>query len=430
MASSFNLEKLFISKIIETQEMTKEVAATPPWFLDDRDYREAFEYILRYYSEVGVVPTLRVFKSDCPTIALVTAPESWDDLLPRLRKQYISGIMTESLSNDVADALSSGDVETAVNLVGALLSKVHTAVPSTMDVDVTLNGEERLQRYQDRRDNPGMMVGIPTGYPTIDRATQGLQQGQLVTLTGLPKASKSTLAMRIAMTIQEYGKKVLYLTFEQTVAEQERRLDAYRAGFNDNLLNSGEVTEDQWKSLQRGVHETSGYSTMVISQDCMTVSAIAARIDLIQPDVVIVDGVYMMDDEQGEARESAQALTHIVSGLKKLAMRKMVCIVAVTQSTPARTKGDVLNGDSMKGSRAFAEWSNTVIGIERTDDANYRKMRILLSRSCPLIDIMLQFDYDTARFAEDDEFDMDDGDEELTDAARYETSYERVGYSP
>jgi replicative DNA helicase len=429
LASSFNLEKLFVSKIIESQEMTKEVAATPPWFLSDNTYKEAFEYILNYYSEVGTVPTLRVFKSDCPQVALVAVPESWDDLLPRLRKQYIAGIMTEELSNDIADALDSGDVETAVNRMGALLSKVHTSIPSTLDVDVTQNGEERLERYQERRDNPGSMVGIPTGYPTIDRATQGLQQGQLVTITGLPKASKSTLAMRIAMTVQEYGKKVLYLTFEQTVAEQERRLDAYRAGFNDNLLNSGEINEEQWRALQRGVHETSGYSTMVISQDCMTVSAIAARIDLIEPDVVIVDGVYMMDDEQGEARESAAALTHIVSGLKKLAMRKMVCIVAVTQSTPSRTKGEVLNGDSMKGSRAFAEWSNTVIGIERTDDANYRRMRILLSRSCPLVDIMLQFDYDTARFVEDDEFDMDD-DEELTDAEQYQTSYERVGYNP
>jgi hypothetical protein len=97
-----------------------------------------------------------------------------------------------------------------------------------------------------------------------------------------------------------------------------------------------------------------------------------------------------------------------------MAMRRSICIVAVTQSTPARTKGETLNNDSIMGSRAFIQYSNTVIGIERTEDPKMRKMKILLSRSCAPCEIVLMFDYDTGQFVELEGFDLDDDiDQEL-----------------
>jgi len=417
--ATFNVEKLFVSKIIQDQSIT-EVADVPPYFLGDPTYRKAFEYIRNYTLDVGSVPTLRVFNADClddkgRPISLVSVSEPWEDLIKRVEKQYIAGVLSEKMA-EFADAFDNGDVDEAINVLGVTVSKVHTAMPSSRDVDVTKNGAERLERYRERRDNPGTMVGIPTGFPTIDRATQGLQGGQLITITGLAKASKSTLAMRIAMSIQEAGYRVLYLTYEQTVEEQERRLDAYRAGFNDNLLNSGHVDGDQWQALQDGIQKTEEMVPMTISEDCMTVTSIGAKIDVLDPDVVIIDGAYMMDDEHGETKGSPQALTNIVSGLKFMAMRRNKCIVAVTQSTPARTKGETLNNDSIMGSRSFIQYSNTVIGIERTEDVNMRKMKILMSRSCAPCEIVLMFDYDTAQFIELEGFDLDDDiDRELAD---------------
>lgn len=409
--ATFNVEKLFVSKIIQDGSLT-EVADIPPYFLDDPTYRKAYEYIRNYYAEIGSVPTIRVFNADCVDdkhrpISLVQVNEPWEDIIKRVERQYISGVLSENLDK-FNDAYESGDIDAAINFLGITVSKVHTAVPNSRDVDVTQNGAERLERYLERRNNPGTLVGVPTGFPTIDRATQGLQKGQLVTITGLAKASKSTLAMRIAMSIQEAGYRVLYLTYEQTVEEQERRLDSYRAGFNDNLLNNGLIDQENWTKLQESIQLTANLPTMTISEDCMTVTAIGAKIDVIKPDVVIVDGAYMMDDENGESKGSPQALANIVAGLKFLAMRRSICVVAVTQSTPARTKGETLNNDSIMGSRAFVQYSNTVIGIERSDDNKMRRLKVLLSRSCAPCEIALLFDYDTGQFLELEGFDLDD----------------------
>lgn len=412
---SFNVDKTFISKIVNEGNFL-EVAGIPSYMILDPLYRDAFEYITQYYGDHGQCPTLRVFQADQPKVQVIPTPEPWSDIKERLVTNFKRDKLLEA--SDISQKFyNSGDVDGAIRVMSSALADIYTYAPSSRDVDITVNGDERMRRYEDRRNNPGFMVGIPTGFPTIDKATQGLQRGQLVTLTGLPKASKSTLALRIGMTVQESGCRVLYLTYEQTVEEQENRIDAYRAGFNDNLLNSGRYSLEQEAALKKGMEKTRSLPQFLISQDCRTVGEIAAKIDVCHPDVVIVDGVYMMDDEKGEKTGSPAALTNIVSSLKNLAMMRMICIVAVTQSTPARTKGEELNGDSIMGSRSFTQYSNVVLGVERTGDKDVRKMRVLLSRSCSPCEIMLVFDYDSGMFMEWENYDMDD-------AAEYEDEFD------
>lgn len=415
--ATLNVDKLFVSKLIQDGDSTP-IKDVQTYYLFDEKYRSAYEYICKYFAEHGSLPTARIMAADQPAAPLIRVDEPWEDLVKRIHEKYVNGLMNEHL--DVINALKdAGETKDAINLLGVLVSNIHTAIPNKRDVDVTQTGAERLARYQERRDNPGTLVGIPTGFPTIDRATQGLQPGQLITITGLPKSSKSVIALRVAMAAQMAGKRVLYLTYEMTCDEQTTRLDAYRAGFNDNKLNSGDLTNEDWKALEAGVEETSKMEPIIIAEDVMTISAIGAQCDIHDPDIVIIDGTYMMEDEQGEAMGSPMALAHIVAGAKFLAMRRKLCIVAVTQSTPARTKGEKLNNDSIMGSRAFIQYSNVVIGIERVpDEKTKRILKIIMSRSCSPCEVLLDFDFDTARFVEDYDSNYEPEDEDLIDMFR------------
>lgn len=422
--ATLNVDKLFVSKLILDGDSTP-IKEVEPYFLFDPEYRKAYEYIRSYFAEHGSIPTLRIMQSDVPNAPIIKVEEPWEDIVKRVQENYVRGIMTENL--DLIEAYkAAGDTKGAINLLGVLASKVHTAIPNKRDVDVTQTGDERLAWYLDRMNNPGTLVGIPTGFPTIDRATQGLQNGQLITVTGLPKASKSVIAMLFAMAAQEAGMRVLYLTYEMTCDEQTRRLDAYRAGFNDNKLNSGDLSHENLKALKEGLAYTASLEPIIIAEDVMTISAVGAMCDIHKPDIVIIDGIYMMEDEQGESMGSPMALTHIVSGAKFLAMRRKMCIVAITQSTPARTKGETLNNDSIMGSRAFIQYSNVVIGIERVpDEKTMRKLRIIMSRSGAPCDAMLEFDFDTATFREDPDYHNESGDEEVENMFRSENGEEQ-----
>jgi hypothetical protein len=409
---SLDVEKLLVSKILIERSLS-EVAEIQDFYFHNEKAREGFKAIRAHYSEFGEVPTAREFKLDNPECTILAqVDESFGSLTKRLQSQYILGVLNENIDK-VSNAVADGKVEDAVSFLGMTLTKVHTTVVTSKDVDVTENGHERLERYIERRNNPGTMLGIPSGFPTLDKATLGFQGGQLVTLTGLAKASKSTVAMLMAMAAQEAGKKVLYCTYEMSVEEQERRLDAYRAGFNDNKLNSGHISDEELKMLKRGIEKTAALPKMIISQDCMTISALNAKIDTEEPDYIVIDGAYLMDDEYGEAPQSPQALTHIVKGLHNICMRKNKVVLAVTQSTPARTKGEVLNTDSIMGSRAFVQYSYCVIGIERTDDVGVRHLKIIMGRSYAPCDVMIKFDYDTADFSEMKEYDPSESQDEM-----------------
>lgn len=428
MAGVLDPEKLLVSKIIQDGSLV-EAGDIQPKFFTNSAWRDAFVYITEYYRDHGEVPSLRVMVNDCPKVKLVEVEEPWADIIHRMQKQHVRSIIDTYLSDVVADMDEVDlngepkipDIDMAVNRLGALVGKIHNDVPKSRDVDITKNGQERLDRYRERKNNPGMMVGIPSGFDTIDKATQGFQPGQLITLTGLPKASKSVFALLMAKHAQEYGKRVLYITFEMTCEEQEQRLDAYRAGINDMKLLSGNISDDEWEKLEKSVHVTENLPPLVFSEDCMTVTAVGAKIDLLKPDIVVVDGVYMMEDEEGFDKGSPQALSNIVSSLKFMAMNREICIIDVTQSTPARTKGETLNNDSMMGSRAFAQYSNVVIGVERTEDVNVRKLKIIMTRRGTPTECLVMMDFNSGTFQElegmDDDLDReldDDDDEEYT----------------
>lgn len=415
--TTLNVDKLFVSKLI-LDGNTAPIKEVEPHFLFDPEYRKAYSYIRDYFAEHSVLPTVRIMQADVPEAPIIRVDEPWDYITKAVQENYVAGLISEKM--DLITALNiAGDINEAKNLLGVLASQIHTAIPNKRDVDVTKTGAERLAWYLERRDNPGTLVGIPSGFATIDKATQGFQKGQLITVTGLPKASKSVIAMLFAMAAQEAGMKVLYLTYEMTCDEQTRRLDAYRAGFNDNKLNSGDLSNEDVKALKKGLEYTASLEPIIIAEDVMTISAIGAQCDIHKPDIVIIDGAYMMEDEHGEPMGSPMALTHIVQGAKFMAMRRELCIVAVTQSTPARTKGEVLNNDSIMGSRAFIQYSNVVIGIERVpDDKLVRKLKIIMSRSCGPMETMLQFDFDTATFIEDPDYYAESGDEEVEDMFR------------
>lgn len=406
-------DKLFVSKIIQDKSIA-EVMDVPAKFIQHEEYRKAYKYIQDYFRDHGEIPTVRVMQADCPKAVLMAVDEPWTVIISRVRAQYKNQVINEGMAR-VVEYQEANDPDGAATAMAALVGRLHNDLPTSRDVDVTANGDERLARYLHRKNNPGEMVGIPSGFPTIDKATQGFQPGQLITLTGLPKASKSAIALLMAKYAQEYGKRVLYITFEMTCEEQEERLDAYRAGINDMKLLSGNLTEDEFRKVTLAVHETENLPPLVFSEDCMTVTAIGAKIDLMKPDIVIVDGVYMMEDEEGFDKGSPQALANIVSNLKFMAMNREICIIDVTQSTPARTKGETLNNDSMMGSRSFAQYSNVVIGVERTDDVQIRILKVIMTRRGVPCSVKVFMDFNTGTFEEMPEDSLDSDDRELED---------------
>jgi hypothetical protein len=117
--------------------------------------------------------------------------------------------------------------------------------------------------------------------------------------------------------------------------------------------------------------------------------------------VVYVDGVYMLEDENGEPKGSPQALTNISRGFKKMAQNLQIPFAISTQVLlwkMDRKKG-VTTG-SIGYSSSFGQDADVLVAVEPTEDDNINKIKIIDGRNVKRMEIYVEWDWDEGTFME------------------------------
>lgn len=228
-----DIEHHLLSCVLREGEMTPVLDAkvNAEWFQGD-EHREVFELLMEHWTEHGKVPSVRTLHHDYPTYTLADTDEPMGFYIDRMRKQRKSSLLLKAIMESVALAdpdEGDPDLDAAEGALVAGLSQMNLETSKLQDVDVTVNYEDRIARYREWENDQGLLRGIPIGIPSIDQTLSGVQPGQLITFTGLPKSTKSFITLNAAVEAQKYGKSVLYIGFEMTNQEQEARYDAIRA---------------------------------------------------------------------------------------------------------------------------------------------------------------------------------------------------------
>ena len=401
-----DIERYVISKAMESRDFKPllDHKITTDFF-DDDEHRLVFKWCIEYWREYSEVPTPKALKANFPGYTLYKTDEPYQYYIDQLRERRKYGLLHETVT-DVADALEEKDTGEAVNRLARGLTKVNTEVTTVRDVNVVTTWKDRLARYDEYASNPGLR-GIPTGFHTVDIATGGLQPEQLVGIVGLPKGGKSTLAMVVAKAVQDYGKRAMFISFEMSNEEQESRYDALCAGIPHKALISGKLTTTQREKLETSMKLRQNMPDFIISGDitgATTVSGIASKIEQNAPAALFIDGVYLMDDEEGQDKGSPQALTNLTRGLKRVAQKARIPIVYSTQVLPSKMRRrDGITPDSIGYSSSFIQDSDVIFGMEDVKGQHdVKKLRVVLSRNCPPMDTLVLWDWDSMRFEEQD----------------------------
>lgn len=379
---------------------------TPDFFVDEQ-YSEVWQWISEYWSEYGEVPTHRVVRRHHPSFEPAKGVhEPYQYYVDQLRERREYGILVEALA-DAGEFLKDGrDNKAALARLVSGITQVGTEVTVSRDTDLTKTWEERIGVYESLKGLKGGLRGIPTGFSSLDRATSGLQPEQLVTFIGEPKAGKSTMMMKAAIVAHEYGKTPLLITYEMSNREQEARHDAMVAGIDHLKLTQGRLSKSEEVKLFEALKARQSMHPFLLSSDitgATTVPALESKVEQYAPDILFVDGVYLMDDVHGQDKGSPQALTNITRDLKRMAQKRRIPVIISTQVLTwkmSRKKG--LTGDSIGYSSSFAQDSDVIIGVENTDDEDIKKVRVVMSRSGPLAWTEVNWDWGTSSFEEMD----------------------------
>jgi replicative DNA helicase len=235
--------------------------------------------------------------------------------------------LTAQAFSDAASAASSGDGAVAWDIIEDIRDRL-----GATDEDATFDAAALMGKTLDVADafaaGSRAVLGVPTGWPSIDRIIGGLIPGNLVIVAARPGKGKSALAANLLVNVARQGERAVLVSLEMTAAEIGMRLICREASLNWESLRDGKVMEAGTKMVD-AAERLGGLPMTVIDQPRVTVGYLRSVVQSVRPGVLIVDYLQLMAGPSRQSRE--QEVAAISRGLKLLAKEHQVCVVALAQ---------------------------------------------------------------------------------------------------
>ncbi|HEU5375294.1 MAG TPA: replicative DNA helicase [Ktedonobacteraceae bacterium] len=254
------------------------------------------------------------------------------------------------------------------------------------------------------------LLGVPTGYHTLDAALGGgLQRSDLVILAARPGNGKTSLALNIAAhAALKAGKRAAFFSLEMGAKQLGLRLIATQANHNQRRLRLGLI--DDWDQVVKAadalaegaiwIDETAGISHTELRSKVRRLHS-AHGIDL-----VIVDYLQLMHASQSDGKRFSvreQEIAEISRSLKAVAKELNVPVLALAQLSRAvearQNKRPQLS--DLRESGALENDADVVLFIYREDlyqearDSETKQVADLIiakQRNGPVGEVRLRFD--------------------------------------
>jgi replicative DNA helicase len=393
-------EQRLVSKVIKDRVIIPviENGIKDDWFVDD-DLRRVWKFIREHYTNYRVVPTAETVKDNFPNFTIYNIDESMDYLIDTM-VAFRRNMLTRNGLQDVMQKMAANDHESALTEMSKTVTEVNAqGVIGTTHIELTADAEKRFEDYENLQNKK--FLGIPTGFEGIDEATAGLQGGQLITIIAPPKTGKSQIALRVANNVHNAGYVPMFQSFEMNNHEQTQRADAMNAQISSNRLRRGKLTsieEERYRDYLASLDSKKPFH-LVDAVNGLTIDSLVAKAEQLNPDILFVDGVYLMLDQVTGDANTPQALTNITRGLKRVAQKLNIPVVITTQTLLWKMKGGKVSADSIGYSSSFFQDSDVILGLEPVEeDDSVRILKIVQSRNCPPSETSITWNWDTGCF--------------------------------
>lgn len=329
-----NIENALISKIIYEGDFTtvadKQITAR---YMNGRN-KKALKFINNFMMKYGKVPSSKVFLKNVKNYNLVPVEELDEHMeyyCDEVRNKYKHNTIVEQIE-EVTGHIEELETEEAYNLIKQLVMKVENEVILSDRKEVNKDTKKRLDDYH-KRAKAGGMTGIPCGIDRIDYVLKGFNNKELTALLGFTGTGKTWLLLIFAVYMAKQGYKVLLFTTEMSTEMIIRRIDAIWCNLSYSRFRDGKLTKDEYDRYEKYLEKIEGNvdENIIIEQATGGVANISAKIDQHRPEMVMIDGAYLLqDDDQGD--DDWRALVRVFRGLHSLCLTKNIPILASTQS--------------------------------------------------------------------------------------------------
>ncbi len=316
-------------------------------------YKEVFRAIAAFYKQTataGQVPSGHLINHWFPWFPWVHPKDSVAALCLELRdaklRSQIIGLAEEMMLK--ADA----DPHSALDSMKEATAKLHTEHEVSNDSLMASSVDMLEAEYRLVQSSQGV-TGIPFPWAPLNEDTQGIHEEDFIIIFGRPKSMKSWIAYLVAtQAYYMYRQRVLIWSMEMTRIQSLRRCAAIITQIDYEKFKNGKLDPASEAQLFQGLswlrqqeqqflNTKSGREPALLisspfeerTEEGVGVAALQAKIREFQPDLVIVDGMYLMRDDREQKRSiDWKLIAHISQDLKGTTKTFKTPIIATTQA--------------------------------------------------------------------------------------------------
>lgn len=294
----------------------------------------------------------------------------------------------------------------------SLGTSIETVSPMS---DIMVNYARELIRRQENFKN-NVANGVPTGFPSLDHLTGGLQRADLIILAARPSVGKTAFSLNIAMNIVSNARHALMFSLEMNKMALAQRLVAMETPMDQSMLRDGDLDDDDTEKVMSTIGRLSQVQ-FDIDDQTRKIGDIKSKARIVHSrnrlDLIVVDYLQLThpDIEKGKYGNRVEEVAEISRGLKELASELNVPVLALAQLNRAieSRQNKIPQMSDLKESGSIEQDADVIMFLGVRDEELVKRMNgenfqidvvVGKHRNGPVGQVALEFRPRSTRFSE------------------------------
>lgn len=343
---------------------------------------------------------------------------------------YIKILKQKTIQRDLITAsyqILKDSFDDSINvddLIDKAQTKVYDAIQSNIRKEVQDIGSILKDVVGDieKQQNSTGLSGVPSGYVSIDRITNGWQPSDLIIVAARPSVGKTAFALNVARNAAvDMHMPVAFFSLEMSCAQLAKRLLISETGLSGDKIKGAIKLEDyEWEQLEYRIRDLARAALYIDDTPSLPIMEFRTKAKNLVKNkgvrLIVVDYLQLMQaPEQAKAGLREQEVAYISRTLKATAKELNIPIIALSQLSRNSVQRQGSGGKPMlsdlRESGSIEQDADMVIFIHRPDyvglsdnpeDKEKTQIIIAKHRNGETADIDMIFKSEQIRFMEMD----------------------------
>jgi replicative DNA helicase len=213
------------------------------------------------------------------------------------------------------------------------ISEERVEATTTTIKDLVKKAINKIEEFHQRQ---GMLTGLSTGFPDLDKMTSGLHPGEMIVIAARPSMGKTSLAMNIAEHVAlEEKLPVGVFSLEMTAESLVLRMLCSRSRVNLRNIRDGFLAERDFPKLTGSAGKLAGSPLFIDDSPALSILQLRAKARrMVQQHGIklfVVDYLQLLHSTARRAENRQQEIADISNGIKALAKELQVPVIVLSQ---------------------------------------------------------------------------------------------------